>query len=292
MFVRIEHRRRGHARRLLGAGGLGPVPRLRPGRAGDRYGPAGGRRAVRSAGTSRSRGSGTTRNSELSRSVRPRPASEGYAPRLRRSTTDDEACCELDARRVERPAFHQQLQHLRRDAAHLGQRLPHRGQRRRCPPGHRQVVEADDAQVGRHGEAGDPRRLHDAERLLVAAGEDGPSAGQAARAARVLGRSRRGGGSRRTGSELRVVRRGRRRRELLGSRRCGPDCTAGAWARRSPRSDGAPARRGGGWPRGRRSSWSRPRWGCPGRGRPPGRSRRRGSRRGRKHVAAPVSART
>ena len=100
-------------------------------------------------------------------------ASPPVRDRTRAWTRGSTGATELDAGRLERLPGHQRGQHLRGHPAHLGERLPHRGQRRRGPAGHRQVVEPDDAEVARHIEAGDPSRLDDAEGLLVAAGEDG-----------------------------------------------------------------------------------------------------------------------
>jgi raffinose/stachyose/melibiose transport system permease protein len=77
---------------------------------------------------------------------------------------------ELDPPGGQRPVLDELAEHLRGCPAHLGQRLAHRGQRRRDPAGDRQVVEADHAQVLRDPQPALPRRLVDAQRLLVVAG--------------------------------------------------------------------------------------------------------------------------
>jgi hypothetical protein len=56
---------------------------------------------------------------------------------------------------------------------HVPQRLVHGGQRRARPLGQRHVVVADDREVLGHPQAADARRLQHAERLEVAAREDG-----------------------------------------------------------------------------------------------------------------------
>jgi hypothetical protein len=159
---------------------------------------------------------------------------------------------------------HQRGQHLRGHPAHLGERLPHRGQRRRGSAGHRQVVEPDDTEVARHIEAGDPSRLDDAEGLLVAAGEDGgrrvgereqvsdarvPAEVVEAALPDQLGVDRDTGGV----------------ESRAGSLRSGPGCRVGAGDRRSRRSGGVPVPAGVGSRRARPTSWSRPRWGPRGR---------------------------
>src|SRR6185437_1632587 len=68
--------------------------------------------------------------------------------------------------------FDQVTEHLGRGPAHLVERLPYRGERRGNPARDRQVVESDDREVLRYPQAPLAGCLVQAERLLVAAGED------------------------------------------------------------------------------------------------------------------------
>ena len=123
----------------------------------------------------------------------------------------------------------------RRRRRHLGQRLADGGQRRPRPARHRQVVEADDAEVVGHAQPEHARGLVDAEGLQVAAGEDrGRRVGQRQQRAPLL-----------VGAldvevavadQLRVDGQRRPSRAPRGSRPRGRGCTACPAGRRSCRS--------------------------------------------------------